>query len=113
MARTDTSQACSECSVCTKSNGAARPSGQLGDQDGIDLASLRERHHLLALDTVSLGTGGFLLVDADELEAATLGKGTQIAFLPIPRLTGSGDTVLEGRTPSHFNPIGRRFLKPR
>jgi hypothetical protein len=52
-------------------------------QDGIDLASLRERHHLLALDTVGLGTGGFLLVDADDLEAATLGKGTQITFLPI------------------------------
>jgi hypothetical protein len=44
---------------------------------------LRERHHLLALDTVGLGTGGFLLVDADDLEAATLGKGTQITFLPI------------------------------
>jgi len=44
---------------------------------------LRERHHLLALDTVGLGTGGFLLVDADDLEAATLRKGTQITFLPI------------------------------
>jgi hypothetical protein len=37
----------------------------------------------LVLYTVGLGTGGFLLVDADDLEAATLGKGTQIAFLPI------------------------------
>ena len=57
-------------------DGAASPSGQFGDQDGIDLASLRERHHLLALDTVGLGTGGFLLVNADDLEAATLGEGT-------------------------------------
>jgi hypothetical protein len=32
---------------------------------------------------VGLGTGGFLLVDADDLEAATLDKGTQITFLPI------------------------------
>ncbi len=40
-------------------------------QDGIDLTSLRKCHHLLALDTVGLGTGGFLRVDADDLEAAT------------------------------------------
>jgi hypothetical protein len=73
----------SNCKPQTARTDAASPSGQLGDQDGIDLASLRERHHLLALCTVGLGTGGFLLVDADDLEAATLGKGTRIAFLPI------------------------------
>jgi len=72
MARTDTSQALRRLHEV---DGAASASGQLGDQDGIDLASLRECHHLLALDTVGLGTGGFLLIDADDLEAATLGEG--------------------------------------
>ena len=80
MARTDTSQARSECSVCTRSM-VLRPHRD-SSVTRIELASLRVRHHFLAVDTVGLGTGGFLLVDAD-LEAPTSGKGTQITFLPI------------------------------
>src|SRR5215468_4150424 len=35
--------------------GAATPARQLGDEDGIDLACLRERHDLLALNAIVLG----------------------------------------------------------
>jgi catechol 2,3-dioxygenase-like lactoylglutathione lyase family enzyme len=60
---------------------AAPPTRQLGHQHGVDVATLRERHHLPPLGAVQLGTRADFFEHADDLVAGTSGKGSELAFL--------------------------------
>ena len=62
--------------------GAASPAGELGGQYSIDLSSLSQRHYLLPLGAIELGTRAGFFKDTDNLIAGAGGKRSQIALLP-------------------------------
>jgi hypothetical protein len=88
--------------------GRASPAAEFGDEDGgIDLARLRERHYLLALSTVVLGTRGGLLEDASDVVAGAPGEGAQVALLALAGLLVGPDPAVDGNL-SQLNPLGNR-----
>jgi hypothetical protein len=74
--------------------GAAAPTRQLGDKDGIDLTPLGESHHLLALGAI-VPRGGFL-EDADDTVAGAPGQRAQVTLLALARLIVGADPAVDG-----------------
>ena len=75
--------------------GAAAPTRQLGDKDGIDLTRLGDSHHLLALGAIVPGARGGFLEDADDVVAGAPRERAQIAFLALAGLVVGADPAVE------------------
>ena len=82
------------------------PPGQLGDQDGIDSASLCEFHDAVSREPVVPGSRCGFLEDAEHLEAAALGEGSELGDLPFTGLVDGRDSGVDGGALSQLNPLG-------
>ena len=78
----------------------------LGDQNGVDPASLCELEDAIAREPVVPGSRCGFLEDAEDLEAAALGEGGEFGNLPFAALIGGGDPGVDGSALSQLNPRG-------
>jgi len=82
------------------------PSGQLTDQDGVYLPSLREIEDLIAGSAIGGGPGGCFLEHTDDIIAAAFCKCGEFRYLSLTGLVGCRNSGVDGRALSQLNPLG-------
>ena len=82
------------------------PPGELGDQNGVDSASLCELQDPVTHEPVVPGSRCGFLEDAEHLEAAALGEGGEFGDLPFTALIGGRDPGVDSCALSQLNPFG-------
>jgi len=93
--------------------GAAPPTGQFRDEDGVDAPVLGQGEDALPLGALILGSGGYFFPDPHHLEAPAFGVGKEISFLAVAGLVGGGNPAVDGYPLSQLIPSDFRARKPK